>query len=139
MKQTDDLRLELMESSDLDRFLSRNEESFEAESCGAMLQSAFENLDISKAELARRSGMSTVYLYQVFSGRRRPSRDRMICLCLGMGCSLDATQELLKRNGFSVLYPRNRRDAIIIYSLCRGIGLQETNDKLYQEREETLS
>lgn len=138
MKQTDDLRQELMESADLDRFLDENKEHFEAEECCAMLERLYADKDFSKAELARRSGMSTVYLYQLFSGLRRPSRDKLICLCFGLGCSLDTTQELLKKNGFLGLYPKNRRDAIILYSLSKGSTLQETNDKLFQEKEEGL-
>ena len=120
-------------------FLSENKDSFETKECGAALQRLFEGADISKAELARRAGMSTVYLYQVFSGRRRPSRDRMLCLCFGLECPVETTQELLKRGGFLPLYPKNRRDAIILYALSRGLTLQETNDRLFKENEETLS
>lgn len=138
MKQTDDLRQELMESADLDRFLCENEGSFEAEECGVMLERLLESRGYSKAELARRAGMSTVYLYQILSGRRKPSRDRLICLCFGLGCSLDMAQELLKKNGFLGLYPKNRRDAIILYSLSKGSTLQETNDKLFLEKEDGL-
>lgn len=139
MKKTDDLRRELMESEDLGRFLSENADSFEAAGCAAMLRRLYEDASFSKAELARRSGMSTVYLYQVFSGRRMPSRDRLICLCFGLSCSSDTTQELLKKNGYLPLYPKNRRDAIILYALSRGLSLQEANDKLFREGEETLS
>ena len=138
MKQTDDLRQELMESADLDKFLSENQGSFETEDCGITLERLLENRGYSKAELARRAGMSTVYLYQILSGRRKPSRDRLICLCFGLDCSLDTTQELLKKNGFLGLYPKNRRDAILLYSLSKGISLQETNDKLFREKEECL-
>ena len=131
MRNTDDLRQALMESEDLDRF--------ETKECGAALQRLFEGTDISKAELARRSGMSTVYLYQVFSGRRRPSRDRILCLCFGLGCSLESAQKLLKKGGYLPLYPKNRRDAIILFALSKGMSLQETNDRLFRENEETLS
>lgn len=138
MKKTDDLRQELMESEDLDRYLSENADTFEAEDCGELLLRIYENAGMSKAELARRSGMSTVFLYQVFSGRRRPSRDRMICLCFGLGCSLEMVQKLFKKSGFSPLYPKVRRDAIIMYALGKGMSLQETNDRLFAENEETL-
>ena len=138
MKQTDTLRQELMEAPDLDKFLSDNEENFEAGQCGALLQSIFTGKAYSKAELARQSGMSTVYLYQVFSGIRRPSRDKLICICFGLGCSLDTTQELLKKCGYSALYAKNRRDAIMMYSLNKGSTLQETNDRLIHEKEESL-
>ena len=138
MKKTDDLRQELMASEDLDRFLADNTETFETDDCGELLQSLYEKIDVSKAELARRSGMSTVYLYQVFSGRRRPSRDRLICLCFGLCCPVDIAQKLLKKCGHSPLYPKVRRDAIIIFSLDKGLSLQQVNDRLFAENEETL-
>ncbi len=139
MKKTDALQQELMASSDLDRFLTENEDIFEDLSCGALLESLYGGKDYSKAELARRSGMSTVYLYQVFSGRRKPSRDRLICLCFGLGCTVDCAQDLLKKTGFQGLYPKNRRDAIILYCLGKGCSLQDTNEMLFQEHEESLS
>jgi len=79
-----------------------------------------------------------VYLHQVFSGKRRPSRNRLLCICLGMEASLEQTQELLKRGSMGVLYPKNRRDAIIIYGILHKQTLFEVNDKLFCEEEETL-
>ena len=61
--------------------------------------------------------MSEVYLHQVFSGRRNPSRSRLLCLCFGLNASLEETQELLKQCGFAQLYPKDRRDAIILYGI----------------------
>ena len=82
--------------------------------------------------------MSEVYLHQVFSGRRNPSRSRLICLCFCLSATLEETQELLKHCGLAQLYPRIRRDAIIIYGLVNGVSLFEVNDKLFSEEEETL-
>ena len=67
--------------------------------------------------------MSEVYLHQVFSGRRSPSRDRLLCLCLGLEATLEETQELLRQAGFAQLYPRHKRDAVISYGLVHGISL----------------
>ena len=55
-----------------------------------------------------------------------------------MGATLDETQELLKRCGLAQLYPRVRRDAIIIYGLANGMSLMDINDKLFSVDEETL-
>ena len=89
-------------------------------------------------ELARRAGMSEVYLHQVFSGRRKPSRDRMLCLCIGMGASLEETQQLLKQVGYAPIYLRLKRDAIIGHGLLHHTPLTEINDKLFSENEKTL-
>ena len=83
--------------------------------------------------------MSEVYLHQVFAGRRNPSRDRLLCLCVGLEVSLDEAQKLLKQAAYAPLYPKNRRDAIITYGILHHMQLQAINDKLFLENEKTLS
>lgn len=138
MKSTDDLQQELMETPDLDQFLSDNEENFINNSVCELLNRLFRKRDISKAALAKQSGMSEVYLHQVFAGRRNPSRSRLLCLCFGLQTTVEETQELLKQCGFARLYSKNRRDAIILYGILNGQDLFTVNDKLFAENEETL-
>ena len=137
-KNTDDLRQELMSSPNLDEFLSDNEKNFSNESIPEILNSLLSEKNISKAALAKKSGISEVYLHQIFSGRRNPSRNRLICLCFGIGADVDSTNELLKLCGFAQLYSASRRDAIIIYGIMHEVDLFEINDKLFTEDEETL-
>ena len=47
-------------------------------------------------------------------------------------------QELLRLCGLAELYPKVRRDAIIIYGLLHGMDLFAVNDRLFSEDEETL-
>ena len=138
MKSTDDLQQELMETPDLDQFLSDNEENFINNSVCKLLNRLFRKRDISKAALAKQSGMSEVYLHQVFAGRRNPSRSRLLCLCFGLQTTVKETQELLKQCGFARLYSKSRRDAIILYGILNGQDLFTVNDKLFAENEETL-
>ena len=138
MKDTNNLRQELMEAPSLDQFLSENQDSFNRDSICELLNRLFQKRRISKATLAKQSGMSEVYLHQVFSGRRNPSRSRLLCLCVGLNASLEETQELLKQCGFAQLYPKDRRDAIILYGILNGMDLFAVNDKLFAENEETL-
>ncbi|MCI7136742.1 MAG: helix-turn-helix transcriptional regulator [Candidatus Limivicinus sp.] len=138
MKDTNNMQQELMSAPDLDRFLSENQDNFLSGNILELLNDLFQKRNISKAALAKQSGMSEVYLHQVFAGRRNPSRSRLICLCFGLSATLDETQELLKQGGFAQLFSKNRRDAIIIYGLVNGASLFEVNDKLFSEGEETL-
>ena len=135
MKDTNDLRQELMEAADLDRFLAENQENFENGSVGDLLRQLFRKRKISKATLAKQSGMSEVYLHQVFAGRRNPSRNRLLCLCFGLTATLEETQELLKQCGLAQLYPKNKRDAILLYGIVNGMDLFAVNDKLFAENE----
>ena len=138
MKTTDNLKQELMQTTDLSRFLSENRDNFNHDSVGTLLFRLFEQKDISKAALAKASCMSEVYLHQIFAGRRTPTRSRLICLCFGLGATLEETQEFLRQCGFAQLYSKNRRDAIIIYALINAMPLPDVNDKLFCEGEETL-
>ena len=137
-KNTDGLQQELMDSPDLEQFLSQNQEQFVNKSVSELLNHLFEKKYISKATLAKQSGMSEIYLHQIFAGRRNPSRNRLLCLCYGLGASVEETQELLKLCGIAQLYPKLKRDAIIYYGLLHGLSLFEINDKLFDENEETL-
>ncbi|MBE6883753.1 MAG: helix-turn-helix transcriptional regulator [Ruminococcaceae bacterium] len=137
-RNTDDLHQALMASPDLDGFLSDNQENFIEENISDSLNKLFSKKNVTKAALAKQSGMSEIYLHQIFAGRRTPSRNRLLCICFGMQVSLEETQELLKSCGLAQLYPKFKRDAIIIYGLVHEATLFETNDKLFEENEETL-
>lgn len=137
-KNTINLQSELTQCDSLRTFLMSNENSFNTGSAQEYIKELIDRCGISKATLARNSGMSEIYVHQILSGRRSPSRGRLICLCYGLGATLEETQELLKLYGLAQLYPRNRRDAILIYGLTHGISVQEINDRLFAEDEETL-
>ena len=87
---------------------------------------------------AKQAGMSEVYVHQVFSGRRTPSRDRLLCLCIGLEATLEETQRLLKQAIYAQLYPANKRDAIMIHGIIHRTSLSQINDKLFTEGEKTL-
>lgn len=137
-KSTGQLNQELMQASSLGEYVSENRDAFSEQAVSQLLSELYEKKSISKAALARRAGMSEVYLHQVFSGRRSPSRDRLLCLCLGLEATLEETQELLRQAGFAQLYPRHKRDAVISYGLVHGISQGEINDRLFVENEKTL-
>lgn len=72
-KSTGDLNQELMDQPDLDAYIQENSRSFDERTFSALLTALYDKKDIPKAALARRAGISEVYLHQVFSGRRNPS------------------------------------------------------------------
>lgn len=137
-KNTSDLQEELMNAPNLDRFLTDNEKSFNTESIAENIENLFRKKNITKSLLAKRSAISEVYLHQVLAGRRKPSRNRIICLCFGLEATLDESQTLLKQCGYAQLFPKDRRDAIIIYGIVHHMDLFSVNDKLYAEDEEAI-
>jgi transcriptional regulator with XRE-family HTH domain len=136
---TSDLETILSRSPSIEHVLENYEESFITKDFAALLHKVFEKRGVSKALLAKRSGMSDVYLHQLFSGRRKPSRNKLLCLCIGMHATLAECQELLHANNNAALYARSRRDAVIEYGIMHGEKLTVINEKLFEVDEETLT
>ena len=137
-KTTGELLEELMEPGSFSSYLSRNREQMLHPNVGRELDKFCRGQKLSKAAVARRSGVSEVYLHQVLAGKRSPSRDRLLCLCIGLSATVEETQKLLQYVGYAQLSPPTRRDAIVLYGLMHGQVLTEINDKLFEENEKTL-
>ncbi len=137
-KTTGDLSEELMSDANIDQYISDNESQFTEQSVPELLSELYAKKLVTKATLAKKAGISEVYLHQVFSGRRKPSRDRLICLCIGLGATLEETQTLLKLASYAQIYPKIKRDAIIGHGILHNTDLNDINDKLYAENEKTL-
>ncbi|MBR3042214.1 MAG: helix-turn-helix transcriptional regulator [Eubacterium sp.] len=95
--------------------------------------------NIKKSEIAHKSGISRTYCYQILNGTRKPGRDNAIALCLATHFTLSETIRFLEILNLGILYPKVKRDSLIIYSINRGFSVQETNELLYNQKEATLS
>ena len=74
--------------------------------------------------------ISKTYVYQFINGERLPGRDIILRIGLAMELKIDEIQRLLTLAGKSVLYPRIRRDASILYCIRKKMSLDETNSFL---------
>ena len=137
-KSTSDLRREITDHADLKDFLADNREEFRGSLMKKVLNDAYIRRGLSKTETAERSGMSEVYLHQILSGKRVPSRDRLLCLCIALEMTEDEVNTALKECGYAGLYIRNRRDAIILYALKNGWNINDLNEALFEANEETI-
>ena len=138
IKNTDELENELAEAKTLEEFLQRNDDHFQTENFAALIDELLTEKKMSKSILARQAGMSEVYLHQLFSGRRNPSRTKVICICIGLEATLEESQEVLRRSGMAMLYPKNKRDAVIMYGITHEMNLFQINDMLFDNDENTL-
>lgn len=93
---------------------------------------------LKKADVIRASALNGTFVYDMFSGKSRPGRNNAIMLAFGLRCSLRETQRLLRLVGVSELWPKNRRDAIIIWCINQGDDLVACDEELWRLGEETL-
>ncbi|MBO4782955.1 MAG: hypothetical protein J5522_11205, partial [Lachnospiraceae bacterium] len=87
---------------------------------------------VKRADLFRRAGLvGNNYGYEIFKNdKKSPSREILLQISMAFPLTIDETQQVLRKAGTAVLYPRDRRDAYILYALKNQMRLEELNDKL---------
>lgn len=129
--RTSTLFSELKKDGDFVKFVDHHEEIFLSQSFADYIVALSCEKGVSPAGVVRNAQIDRVYGQQLFSGVRKPSRDKAIQLAFGFGLSLEETQRLLQMADKSRLYPKIKRDAAIIYGLEHQMKLQELQELLY--------
>lgn len=138
MKKTTDLLNELSESTYVDNYLKKNDDSIIEQNLSKYLCQVFEERSLSKADVVRNSDLNEVYAYQILSGKKSPSRNKVIRLCIGAHFSIEDTNLALRIAGFSPLYPKLSRDSIIIFGINKKYPIWKINEELYKHEHETI-
>ena len=111
-------------------FLAEKENNMQAAGFDQMIRSLCEERGLVPEQVILRAEIDRTYGHQLFSGVRRPSRDKVIQLALGMELGVEETQKLLRAAGKSELYPRLKREAVILYCLRKGASVLDTQELL---------
>lgn len=127
---TEELSHQIEEATNIEDFLNANREYMLSGSLSQHLTALLAEKKISKADVVRGSLLDRAYVYQIFSGERRPSRDKLLALSFGLRLTADETQKMMKLSGNRELYVRDQRDAIILFALQHHKTIMETNELL---------
>jgi len=138
LKTTDELNHEIKSATDIEDYLANNKENMLTCSLSKHLKLLLSQKGISRADVVRGSLLDRAYVYQIFSGEKKPSRDKLIAIAFGLCLSDDETQKMLKLSGNRELYARDERDALILFSLQRKKTILETNELLFNHSLTTL-
>lgn len=130
-KSTDELLNILKHSPDLNTYYEKAAENISFLSVSDYLNKLCAEKNVSPAYCIKYSGLQRNYAYQIFSGKRIPTRNKLLALCFGFQLSLDETQTLLKSTGYPILYAKNERDSAIIYALQRKCSVTDLNELLF--------
>lgn len=137
-KTTGELERELSSCATFRDFMRSNPDTDRRLELHEHLACALTASGMRRAEVLQRSGLNMIYGYQILSGKRRPSRDVLLCLCLGLRMQPEQVQTLLKSTGYAPLYVKNRRDSAIYYALRHGHDAVTLNQMLFDLEEPTL-
>ena len=132
------LLLEILQTKQNYEEVVDSEPSFINSTLSEYLNELIEAKNLKKSEAILQSGLERTYAYQIFSGKKTPARDKLLALAIGMKLTFDEVQNLLKVNGYAQLYPKHKRDNIIIFAFYKGQSMWELNDNLLTMDEELI-
>ena len=94
---------------------------------------------LRRADVIRAAGLNETFGYQIFSGQRGATRNKVLALGFALQLSVHDVRVLLNHAGVADLYSKNRRDAIIIFCISHGLTLAQADAELFRFGEETIS
>ena len=141
IKQTDELLKELDNTSDINQYLSTNRDELIEQNVAKYLNELLEKKEnLTKRKIIKSTSLSESYIYDIFRGEKsNPSRNKLLQIAFAMSLDLETTQKLLKIAKVGILYPRIKRDSIIIFALNKNLDFFECENLLEQAEVEGLS
>ena len=141
IKQTDELLKELDNTSDINQYLSTNRDELIEQNVAKYLNELLEKKEnLTKSKIIKSTSLSESYIYDIFRGEKsNPSRNKLLQIAFAMSLDLETTQKLLKIAKVGILYPRSKRDSIIIFALNKNLDFFECENLLEQAEVEGLS
>ena len=128
---TDELLKLLFKERSLEHYLMCEESSFLLPTFAEYMTNwCHENREVPE-QVILRANLEKSFGHQLFSGKRNPSRDTVLQLAFAIGADVAQAQEMLKVAQKSILYPRIKRDTVIIYCLHNKISLRDTEIILF--------
>ena len=127
---TGNLLKRIFKTKSLSTYLKENEEHLHPEDFCTCLKELCRKKNLIAERVIEKGEIERTYGHQLFNGTRRPSRDKVLQLAFGLEATVEETQKMLRAAGKSALYPRLKRDAVILYCLKNRIPFLETQDIL---------
>lgn len=135
---TEELLDELLAAPSPEAFLDEADLPDHARTLSAYLNQLLEEKGLARVHVVREANLNETFGYQIFTGQRHASRNKVLQLAFALGCTLRETNRLLQAAGANQLYCKDRRDAIIIFCIDKGCSLRSVNEELYRLGEDTI-
>lgn len=127
-EKLEEVLLNLDKHKDLEKYLEREEIVSRFKSVSEYLNDKIAISKQSVSEIIKNSGIERTYAYQILNGtRKNPGKDKIIRLCIAANLGIKETIRALEIAGCGTLYARNKRDAIILFSINNKCSVNDTN------------
>ncbi|MCL2014836.1 MAG: hypothetical protein FWG68_01150 [Defluviitaleaceae bacterium] len=122
----------LKSRTDLKTILEENEKAINSPSLRDHLEELLETTKLQRKDVIKAAQIDTSYGHQIFNGTRtNPGREQVLALAFGFELDRKNADRLLRAAGVGALNPKNKRDAVVIYSLENKIGVAGVNAALF--------
>lgn len=111
---------------DLEKYLEEIRNKYPG-NLSSYVKSLLDEKGLSIADVQKKSGIDRTYIYQIMDGSKHPGRDKIIALAIACGMTLPECQRALEISQEGILYPKSRRDSLIIYSINKKMTIMELN------------
>ena len=136
-KLTEELLDELLSSESAESFVASHE--LPELTLSDYLQQLLADKGLDQPAVIRMADLNETYGCESFTGKkRRPGRDKLLQIAFAMALTPRETNRCLELGGVNSLYPKVRRDAIILYCLYHGTSLQKVDEELWRLGERTI-
>lgn len=120
----------LFNTTDIEEFIESNSHELEVPPFHEYISKVCKEKGMVPEQVIKHASIERTYGHQLFNGTRKPSRDKAIQLAFGLDLDLEATQKLLLIAQKSLLYPKIKRDAAIIFCFNNHKDIFETQSLL---------
>jgi len=131
-ESTEAMLNKLKSVNDFGTFDSNYKHEYVSASLSASIENIMNKKLLSKSDVIKRADLDRVYGYQIISGTRIPTREKLLQLGFGLCLDADGMQAMLKTTGYAPLYPKVKRDAAILFCFNKNYDLFDTQAMLQQ-------
>ena len=89
MKNTDELLNEIKNTKNILDYIERNKQDMQLNTLTECLNNLLIKKNVSIANVVKKSNLNKSYVYQIFRGKKYPSRDKVIALAFGLELNAD--------------------------------------------------
>lgn len=140
MKNTEELLNQLkLDNITYNEYLSENADCFLKNDLSQFWKNAISLCGMKKTDIINKADIGYTFFYDILRGKKHPSRDMLIKIFIAMRLDIDVCQEALRLYEWAALYPKMKRDSIIIYGITHKLSLPETNNLLQNNNEVVLA
>lgn len=133
-----EMMAELFCVSSIDEYAESQKKRIKEPCLHSHLNGLLEEKNLLRADIIKRSNIDGVYMYQIFDGKKNPSRDKLILICFAFRLGVYEAQELLFMGKKRHLSPRILRDAIILFGLSRELTISDVEELLMKYNQKLL-